>query len=511
MSMKSQGACRVKYRLQTLHLRRLVWAGLLLFLFYSHRSESRPVTNLPSTLSAEALIEAGKRALQNKDYRRAAEAFETAFVRNPQPVILCHLGSLASAQGQSVAAADFFQRCLAQLPASADPALRQNAQAMLAQTPAPAGEISFVSPKDGFLWIDERLTARLAAGERLIVQVAAGHHTLRFTIAGATTSETTEIDIKRDERLNVRCDARGISVLSPFSVLLILQDEPGGLWQTPQQQQKAWQSVDVVISQESGALIPLARVQQPGTQAAKSWACRHQPACQIALGQQVGASYVLVLKTQHDSIPNPSTATNYQLSSALLDTRVELQSTFESTSCTGCTEESLLPKLAELARRTFLGGRRPIGWLEVQTPRAEITVDGSLRVRTPCKHPVFVGSHKLTLSRPYFADASTEVMVEQDETTPFNPQLVPLPLSRGERAVRIGRWVFGGTGLAMIAVGAGLFAREDSFLSPTSSDEYLNQVSTKTPGIALLAGGAAAVGISIALFATDVYYSRRRR
>lgn len=500
-----------KYCVMTPALMRLTWLGLLLSFLYSHRSESRPVAVPQSASSSEELIKAGTRALTGKDYRRAAEAFEAAFLQDYRPVILCHLGRLADSQGRQVAARDLFQRCLSEVPASFSPELQEIAQSVLSRAAAPAGSISFLSPKGGFLWIDESLTARLPANGRLVLPVAAGKHTLRILLQGAASPQSTEIDIKPDERLNARCEESGISILSPFSVLLILQDEAGAPWQSQDQVQRVWQAIEPAIGQESGALIPFARAQQLDTKAAKTLSCRDQPACQIALGQQAGATHVLAIKTQPSPLVSPSAPADYRLSSTLLDTRVELPSDTEQASCMGCGEGALLLRLAEIAKRTFLAGLRPIGWLEVRTPRAEVTVDGGLRRPTPFRHAVFLGSHTLTISRPYFEQVVALVKVEQEETTAFDPPLVPLPLSRGERAVHVGRWVFGGVGLAMMAIGTGLVLQGDSLLLPTNPDEYLVRTSSQIPGIALLAGGGAAVGISIALFAADAYYSKRRR
>lgn len=483
--------------------------ALFLAAFCSFLGEPRSAPDRPAAQSTSGLLESGERAFGTKDYRGATAAFSSAFLQSPQPAILCHLGKLAHAQGYLVAARDLFQRCLAGAPEALDPILRQLAQKVVAEPVPPSGSLSILSKQGGFLWMDERLMAKLPADERLSVQVAVGRHTLRIARPGNSSSVSTEVDVKADERLNARCDDKGISVLSPFSVLLILQDEAGRPWQNPDRIREAWQAVDLAISKESGALMPLATLQQLQAQARDQAFCADTPACQIGLGQRARATYVLVIRSQ--PAPGTSPAPTYRLRSALLDTRTELQSHEDQAECDGCTQEALLSRLAELARRTFLGGLRPVGWLEVRTPKAELTVDGVLRGRAPFRRALFPGPHKVSLFRPYFEPIELEAQVDEGETSVLDLKLIPTPLSRGERAVRAGKWIFGGVGLALTVAGAVLFTQADTYSVPMGQEDFLTQTSTRIPGLSLLVGGGVALGISITLFATDAHYARRRR
>jgi hypothetical protein len=137
---------------------------------------------------ARALFDKGNGLAKKARYFEALGAFERSFAASPKPVVLFNMGMCLKALDRPAAAAEVFERYLAEAGDSPKPDLREQAKKALR---AIAGEVPrlFVkgAPLDAEIQIDDGLPRPLFEG----LPADPGEHRIRITAAGYLDYETS--------------------------------------------------------------------------------------------------------------------------------------------------------------------------------------------------------------------------------------------------------------------------------------------------------------------------------
>jgi hypothetical protein len=170
----------------------------------------------------------------------------------------------------------------------------------------------------------------------------------------------------------------------------------------------------------------------------------------------------------------------------------------QSLFCNDCKNDTLKPKLAELARLLFSAASSGAGRLEIDsTPDgARVLVDGEPVGKTPMSVGVREGSHTVTLELPGHRTVTRKVDIQNDAVAKVEADLERLDVGGGKggnslRPVGYGMLAVGG---AAIVGGAVLMfvVDEDPVTTPTTDPTYTEAT---LPGAVALGAGVAVAAI----------------
>ncbi len=169
--------------------------------------------------------------------------------------------------------------------------------------------------------------------------------------------------------------------------------------------------------------------------------------------------------------------------------------------CNDCRNDTLKPKLEELARLLFSAAATGSGRLTVITrpSGATVLVDGQKIGTSPITTGLREGPHTVTLERSAFQTVTRSITIKNDAESPIDVDLVPLG-GAGRRG-SLKPYAYGALGLggAAIIAGALLVAIDPrcelgstSDACAASNEQY---TSTQTPGFVAIGAGAVVAGV----------------
>jgi hypothetical protein len=453
--------------------------------------------------SVRPLLTAAQQALDKKDFEGAEKQLTKAYQQSPQPQLLCWFGRWASRQGAAhkTQALDYYRRCLEPRAETAEPELLSEARAALAVPAAPDEQVELqiiASIGDTeFLWLDGHLVGRFPLSRPLLS--TPGKHALR---RGRTPEAATEkvIALSPDQPIYLTSlrDGWDVGFMELFLVLL------GGPGVADVQQRAAlWRILEAALERDNAVAVAHQRVDPRMT------AEQHLPGCAGALpclagnGQKARVSHVLDLTVR------PEGSDGFLLHIDGYDVRTDEVTFAQADRCAACTPARLEQKVAELVRLARRKVIHAVGNIEIRsTPAARLRVDGRDRGMTPRRLTLWTGAHDVSVSRETFFSIEQPLQLEQGEQPPLELSLKPLPLSGGEKLMRVGRWAFTFAGLVAVGAGVGLFLVDGQAQLGT---DPLMVLSTRDAGFGLLAGGSAALLTGVVLFAIDGSRPLRRK
>lgn len=181
--------------------------------------------------------------------------------------------------------------------------------------------------------------------------------------------------------------------------------------------------------------------------------------------------------------------------------------------CEACAAVQLMVTAVDATRRLLeQAGRNQGGRIDVgSVPRgAIVTIDGVARGVTNMPFGVKPGAHTVVLRLQGFEQSSHQVQVKPGGTAVIKAHLDPVVADAGggsgaSGAPRVLKWVTLGAAVASLGAGVALLVMDGEPTCDTERDHYVcpERYETLTPGIALLAAGAALGGTSGLLFYLD--------
>lgn len=165
--------------------------------------------------------------------------------------------------------------------------------------------------------------------------------------------------------------------------------------------------------------------------------------------------------------------------------------------CNDCRNDTLKPKLQELARLLFSAAATGSGRLSVITrpSGATVLVDGEKIGVSPVTTGLREGPHTVTLERPGYQTVTRPITVKNDAESPIEVDLVSLSTGGGKRGSKK-PLAYGALGLggAAIVTGAVLVfvVDEDDTPTPTADEFYTD---AGLPGALTLGAGVAVAAV----------------
>lgn len=453
-------------------------------------------------------LQLAQAALQNKDFETSEKQLNFAYLKNPHPQLLCWFGRWAARQAatapQRGLALDYFRRCLAASSPPEDAELVAEARAALA---APVGadeyvELQVLASGDEFLWVDDHLAGRFPLARPLLLRP--GRHVLRRA-RGSEAPLQREVTLSPDQPIYVTAmqGAWDVGFMDLFLVLLSTGQASGGV-----DAAALWRLIEATLERDTAIAVSHRRAGRPLTADQLLPGCDGDLACLAELGAKSRVPYVLDVGLRR----GPAVAGRpgvVQITVTTYDVRAEeISGTLRDESPDG-DRPGLERRLTELLRRARKTAARPLGILPLRsTPEAQLSVDGRDRGRTPRSLALTLGPHTLVLRRADFHDLTQQIVISEGPLPPIDLGLAPLPLTRGEKFLRVGGWVLGGAGLAglTIALTLRLF---DGQLKVGSNP--LEVVSTTGPALGFLISGGVALTGGIIIIAIDRSRTHRRK
>lgn len=172
----------------------------------------------------------------------------------------------------------------------------------------------------------------------------------------------------------------------------------------------------------------------------------------------------------------------------------------QSLFCNDCRNDTLTPKLAELARLLFAAAQSGAGRLAVTTQPAGATVlvDGASIGVTPITTGLREGPHTITVERTGYVTLTRPITIKNDGETRLDVELAPLGGGGGGggKGLAYGALALGG---AAIVGGAILMfvVDEDPVTTPTKDPTYTEAT---LPGAVTLGAGVAVAAVGGYLF-----------
>lgn len=489
----------------------LCWGllGLLLAVISPTVARAAGPATAASAAGGSALLARAIKALAKPDLDAAQKLFTDAYLEDPQPAILCWLGRVAQRRGGSPADAvrslDYFRRCVSAGRPPADATLWQEAQAAAASAP-PQVELQIIDHEAGFLWLDEVLLGQAPLDRPVLT--TAGPHVLK-RVRGSHTQQQ-EIRLSRDQPVYLTWLSSGGWDTAFMDMFLVLLPAAGAGSSGP-----LFPAIEAALEKNNAIAVASQRVQPAAGSASSSAAaaaagCRGDTACLIQRAKSAQVPFALEIVVDNKSTYPPGAAIigKYNIEIYAIDARVEERIYQQSQTCDGCSPQALQSKLVDAALAARRQALRGVGSLAVESqPSAQLSVDGRPRGKTPLQLVLYSGSHTLSLAHPSSYPLSQTVEISEGKLARTRLALKPLPLTRGEKALRIGKWVLGVAGLAQLAVAIPLLLLPE----PTVPDSNpLLRVQTHDIGGVALGTGAACLTAGVVLFAVDAARSDRR-
>jgi hypothetical protein len=182
----------------------------------------------------------------------------------------------------------------------------------------------------------------------------------------------------------------------------------------------------------------------------------------------------------------------------------------QSLFCNDCRNDTLKPKLEELARLLFAAASSGAGRLSVSTRPAGATVlvDGEKIGVTPLTHGLREGPHTVTIELTGHETITRKVTIANDAESPLEADLVRIGGGGGGRGSRrplaYGALAVGGAailgGAAMIVLDPRCEVGSEAAACAPTEPTY---TSTRLPGIVTAGAGVAVVGVGVYLLLRD--------
>ncbi len=480
-----------------LHVALLV-AGLVFVRPVNSTAESGASRGLAS--GTVQLLDTASSAIAAGNYPAAYQTLLTAFPQAPAQTTY-HLGRLAAAEQQPVAARDLLRRFLADQSLDAADPLRAEAQKLLDSLPSrEAGEVSVGAPRGAQVQLDGRLVGALPLTLPLLVQ--SGVH--RLQVSQGRWRAETEFQVRTARTVEVRFKSGSdlAVVTRPASVLSCEQYAGDGAGAEP-----ISHALESAVKHENYAFLSwqaalayapdLAACEPPPKDQLS--AAEAQAACCLALAQRFGIERIVDLRLS-------LAGSKWQGELGLREPEVDGAVSVVPLACGDCSPKEAGQRLAETLTKLFAQadkqGRSSLQ-IDSRPPGAEVFLAGRRVGTTPYARKVWAGSYPLELRRSGYANATqpVEVIAEQPATVSVElvPQTVvaaPLPPTLPPRRPT---WRIG-VGAAGLAAGALLIGFGISALSvngacsldglPACNGIY------RTTGVG---GGLVAVGSALAI------------
>jgi hypothetical protein len=155
---------------------------------------------------AKALFGEGKRLAESGDYAGAAEMFQSAYARYPNPKILVNLGAVLEALGRNAEAAEAYEKFIAD--PSSPKSKKAEMGAKLATLEKALGKLRVdVEPNDARITLDGKVESRTPP---FVVRLNPGGHALVFERDGyAPAAHSLDVVAGREHELAVKLRPAG--------------------------------------------------------------------------------------------------------------------------------------------------------------------------------------------------------------------------------------------------------------------------------------------------------------
>jgi hypothetical protein len=421
----------------------------------------RPVSSIAESSSGKTisgstaqLLESANAAITAGDYPAAYQALVTAYPQAPAESRY-HLGRLAAAEGQAVAARDLLRRFLAdQNVDPADP-LRAAAQKLLDSLPLrEAGEVSVGAPRGAQILLDGRLVGTLPL--LLPLLVATGVH--RLQVSQGRWRAETEFQVRTARTVEVRFKSGSdLAVVTRPAAVLYCEQQEGELATAGE---SLGHVVETAVKHENYSLLSrqaalsfapdIAACEPPPANTLSATEALH--ACCAALAQRFGIERILDARLT-------LAGQDFGAELGLRETEVDGAGPAEKLSCSGCAAKELGQRLTDGISKLFAqADKQGRGNLQVTaTPVAsEVFLAGRPVGVTPYSRKVWAGSYPLEVRRPGHITSAQTVEVTADQPATLTVELpaeqalvIPVPKAPPRRPL----WRIG-AGAAGIAAGA---------------------------------------------------------
>lgn len=175
---------------------------------------------------AKALFKEGKQLAESGDYAGAAEMFQAAYARFPNPKILLNLAAVLEALGRNVEAAETYEKFVAD--PSTPRAKKAEIESKLADLEKTLGMLRVtVDPSDARITLDGKEQSRAVP---FVVRVNPGGHALVFEKEGyAPSAHSLDVVAGKEHELSVKLRRSGEPAPAPIVTAAppSTPDEPG--------------------------------------------------------------------------------------------------------------------------------------------------------------------------------------------------------------------------------------------------------------------------------------------
>lgn len=423
------------------------------------RAGSREASELAAGQATEAhaarFLATGTAALQAGDLPAANAALVESYRLAHNPEVLFRLGMLALAEHRALPARDLLLRFLADPgpEVSTDSALVKEAERLVQPPGPPAAELSVLGERNSLVYVDERLVGALPLPRPLLLSPE--EHRVALLREGRHLQGQLRVPEGRlgELRFDHATGAVLFAVL-PGVVVLERYDDAAA-------EDGRALSAAVTLAVQRERLSPLQSASQAAPPAPQP-SCQEDASCQVKLGSNVGADYVLSLRVRKE-------AAGWQVLLSLLSIEVGAVAAQRDSPCPGCTTA----QVGQLITDSFasLWGEaqsRPRGTLAVRTLRAgegaEVWLDGLKVGVTPYTHATWAGRHQLEVRAQGYqverrdlelGDGATQTVEVQLQARP--PERAPLS-TPGRQPRPRWRWIAGATALGAGALFVGFGA-----------------------------------------------------
>lgn len=464
-----------------------------------------PVVGGSSGGGGAALLSRVSRALAGSDLAGAQKLLTEAYLADPQPALLCWLGRVASRRAGAgpdrVRSQDYFRRCVSAGRPPADPELWQEAQAA-AGASQPQVELQIIDSEGSFLWLDDQLLGQAPLDRPVLT--TAGPHVLKRVHRGDVHRQ--DLSLSRDQPVYLTWLSSGGWDTAFMDMFVVLLPAPGP--SSEASSASLFPAIEAAL-EKGNAISILPPVGSSGAATAAT-ACRGESSCLIqrAKAAQVPFALEILIDKKANNSRDAKFVNDYKIDVYAVDARVGKPMYQGAQDCAGCSPQALQQKVIALALDARRRALRGVGSLDVVSqPPAQLNVDGEPRGRTPLQLTLYTGPHTLSLSHRHFYPLTQSVEIRESKPTRVLLQPQPLPLSRGEKAVRVGKWVLGVAGLVQLAVAIPLLLLPEPVVADSNP---LAVVATHDIGTVGVTSGAICLAAGAILFGIDAARSDRR-
>ena len=494
----------------------LHWLGFLLGLICSGASS---IAHAAPTAQEEAaaLRQEGEQALAAGDLVKAQERIAASFTKEPVSETLCLLGQLAQARGEAMLAADFYRRYLDAVPAVSPGCSREKLSPLIAAQQELGGEVTVYGSSGAQVLLDSQLVGALPLNLPLLM--SPGNHTVELQGAAHAPPAQVTVKVKRHALITfVHSPSGQLLPLIKESPAVLLLPLPDGLPQPviaaarqAVQQGLTTDNKAVLIARDT-AIAALRRSTTPA-------ACMADAACLASLLAQVNVGYAVRVNLEISGGQNPAGGSAaYRVGVQLFAGASEQWRRAEVASCDSCSVDRAMELVREQTSQLMqqaLNQAFGILVITTQPAGASVTIQSRLRGTTPYEQEVPVGSYSVSLTKRGYAPITESVVAEDGKTIRLHYDLTAeasVDTPGKPRALRAAGFTLLGIGSAAVALGGGLWGL-DGYQSCDVAATLMCplELDSRTAGIALVAGGGAALLSAAILLGVDYRRTQGRR